>query len=113
MKGVECELRQGTLTARVYGELDHRLASAIRCEIDRKVFEARPEKLVLDISGTDFMDSSGLGLIMGRYRLAMSLGCEFCLTGVNSGAMRLLRMAGLDKTVKITKENENEKDKGE
>ena len=58
-----------TVTARLSGEIDHHIAPAIRGEIDAKCESRRPKRLILDFSGVGFMDSSGIGLIMGRYRM--------------------------------------------
>lgn len=106
MKEMRFSCEGGVLTAFVSGELDHRLAAAVRDEIDGEIYKEQPRCFVLDISGTDFMDSSGLGLIIGRYRLSKKLGAEFSLAGADSRAVTLLRLAGLDKTVKIQKKGE-------
>ncbi len=87
--------KNGTLTAVLSGELDHCLAADVRARIDGRVGERIPAELVLDISRITFMDSSGLGLIMGRYALCRNLGVAFKLRGADERAMKILDMAGL------------------
>ena len=54
------------LSVRIEGEVDHHSAVSLREEVDREILEVRPKRLELDLSGVSFMDSSGIGLIMGR-----------------------------------------------
>ena len=59
------EFRKNTLTAYLDGEIDHHTASLIRMGIDDAILHKRPEELILDFGGVTFMDSSGIGLVMG------------------------------------------------
>lgn len=95
MDGLSFKENNGTLTALLSGELDHCLAASVRAKIDERVGERIPAELVLDISRITFMDSSGLGLIMGRYTLCRNLGVAFKLKGADERAMKILDMAGL------------------
>lgn len=95
MDGLTFNEKDGTLTAVISGELDHCLASAVRDRIDERLQERIPAGLVLDISRITFMDSSGLGLIMGRYALCKRLRIAFKLKGADERAMKILDMAGL------------------
>ena len=96
MEGLSFSESNGTLTAVLSGELDHCLASEVRAAIDEKLIRRRPGLLVLDISRISFMDSSGLGLIMGRYTVCKRYGASFCLRGADGRAMKILELAGLD-----------------
>ena len=87
----------GHLTAALIGELDHHAAADLRQRIDAAVLSCRPRQLALDLSRLTFMDSSGIGLIMGRYRLMTSLGGQVRLTGTSPRMERMIRLAGLDK----------------
>ena len=62
------------LTAYISGEIDHHSAKSIRKEIDINVEKLKPTDLYLDFSKVDFMDSSGIGLVMGRYKLQSERG---------------------------------------
>ncbi len=94
---VELNRREGRVTARLVGELDHHGAGEIREAIDEAVLRHRVRRLELDFSGLTFMDSSGVGLIMGRYRLLRSLGGTIVVTGASPRLERMIRLAGLDK----------------
>ncbi len=89
--------RPDGLTARLIGELDHHGAGEVRERIDAAVLQQSCRRLELDFSGLTFMDSSGIGLIMGRYRLLRSLGGELTLTGVSPRLESVIRLAGMDK----------------
>ena len=84
-----------TLTIRLEGELDHHSAESIRTLIDNEIAESGCTDLILDMEGVTFMDSSGLGVILGRYRLLNSQGGTLSICGANSTVERILRMSGL------------------
>ena len=66
---VTLEVTNEEITAYLSGEIDHHSAVELRRRIDESVLSGTPERLILDFSGVTFMDSSGIGLIMGRWRL--------------------------------------------
>ena len=111
MEKTGCELKwaNGRLTALVRGEVDHHSAKGLREEIDHAMYLYRPETLALDLSAVDFMDSSGLGLIMGRYALMQKIGGELILSAPNERVLKILRLAGLERIIKIEEGKENEK----
>lgn len=94
---VEFTADTGQLTACLVGELDHHGAGEIRERIDSAILQQHCRQLVLDLSRLTFMDSSGIGLIMGRYRLVLSLGGQLTVTGMTPRIEDMLRMAGLEK----------------
>ena len=102
-----CQLRisyeDGLMIARLCGELDHHSAVAVRTLIDSEIKKHSPRKTVLDMADLDFMDSSGIGLIMGRFALMEKLGGEFTVSNPNEGIVKIFRLAGLDRFVKIEK----------
>lgn len=85
------------------GEIDHHSARTLRERIDSELYENRPELLILDLSGIDFMDSSGLGLLLGRWQKARELGCEMRLKGCSERTMRILELAGAQRLFTIEK----------
>ncbi len=95
------ELVADVLEARLCGELDHHGAVAVRTLIDSEIKARRPRKCVLDLSELDFMDSSGLGLIMGRYALMQRVGGDFTVRGANERVLGIFKLAGLERMVKI------------
>ena len=92
----------GTLYARISCEIDHHAARRIREKIDTRLFTHKPERLMLDFSEVGFMDSSGLGLILGRVETARAVGAGVCLCGVSAVQMKLLRLSGIDRVKNLT-----------
>ncbi len=89
------------LVVAIIGEIDHHETKSLREEIDEKMVDTLPHKLVFDLSRTSFMDSSGLGLILGRYNKALALGMDFELANPGEKIMRIITMAGVDKIIKV------------
>ena len=85
------------LTVFLSGEIDHHTAAPMREKIDADIIKSTPSELILDFSGVTFMDSSGIGLIMGRHRLMLSLEGDLRLQGASPRMERMIRLAGLDK----------------
>ena len=90
-----------SLTVFLEGDIDHHSARRIRNRIDTKVFIQRPDELILDLSGVCFMDSSGLGLILGRYAKAVELGITFKVANPNRDVRRILDLADTERLIEI------------
>ena len=103
------EFEKGILTAYVCGEIDHHSSCDIRNTIDTALKATSPDKLVMDLSGVTFMDSSGLGLVMGRYKLTRGAGIDFSLKGVPERPAQMFSMAGLERIIRFEEDNKNEK----
>ena len=104
----ETNFENGILEVRLRGEIDHHTAVAVRSKIDEIICEQKPRKTVLDLSEIDFMDSSGLGLIMGRYALMQRLGGELTLKNPNERVVKIFELAGLGRIIKIENEESEE-----
>ena len=89
------------LTLKIIGDIDHHSAKSVREYADFLIIEKRPALILLDLSAVEFMDSSGLGLILGRYTIASDLGCEFKLYKPTPSVSRILSLAGI-KTIQNT-----------
>ena len=85
------------LTVWLSGELDHHAAREMREQIDGAIQRSSARTLWLDFSGITFMDSSGIGLIMGRYRLMLSRGGALFVVGASDRLLRVMKLAGLEK----------------
>ena len=96
-----CDTAGSILSVHVRGEIDHHTASSIRQGIDATLFEKRPAKLILDLSAVSFMDSSGLGLIMGRYSVMKELGGEMVVWNPSPETRAILALAGMERLVRI------------
>ncbi len=92
---VELTYANGALTARLYGEIDHHAAPRIRAEIDAKCESLRPARLILDFQAVSFMDSSGVGLIMGRYRCISLLGGRLEVVNIPPTLKKIFTLSGI------------------
>jgi anti-anti-sigma factor len=89
------ERKGDTLVAQLSGEIDHHTAAEFRESIDREVEMLRPELLLLDFGGIGFMDSSGIGLIMGRYKNAAAYGGTVRVVNAPPIIERMMKLAGM------------------
>ena len=105
---VRLQVTGDTLKAFVSGEIDHHSARGIREAIDAALLSYSPEILVMDVSGITFMDSSGLGLVLGRYTKASEAGISFSVVDAKDRVLKMFDMAGLDRIIDY-KEKKNEK----
>ena len=97
--GVKCVMEDNTLIITIDGEIDHHTAKFIREEIDKAIYYYRPNKAVMDLSAITFMDSSGLGLILGRYTQMIQLGGTFKLKDPTPEITKILVLAGVDRLI--------------
>lgn len=81
-------------------ELDHHLADEMREVIDEIIDERGVNRVIIDFSKVDFMDSAGIGLIMGRYKKIRDNG-DISVVGANESIKRILLISGLHKIVYI------------
>lgn len=100
----------GVLEFRLSGEIDHHSAVMVRTEMDAEIQRQRPSKTVMDLSGIEFMDSSGLGLIMGRYALMQRQGGTLTVRNPNERIIRILEMAGFGRVISIEVDERSKKE---
>ena len=97
------DFNDGVLRVAIVGEINHHNAVFVRQEIDEKIQELSSKNLVLDLAGVSFMDSSGLGLVMGRYQLMKDLGGTLTVANPSAEHKKLFKLAGLNKLIKYIK----------
>lgn len=90
-----------TIVVKIQADLDHHLASQIRKSVDAKVKGSNAVNIVFDFSEVDFMDSSGIGMLMGRYKITNILGGRVIIFGLKKQVKRIIDMAGIDKIINI------------
>lgn len=83
------------------GELDHHSAEEVRNKIDDRLDRHGIKNLILDFGGVSFMDSSGIGVVIGRYKKINSNGGKFCITNVGDGVKRVFELSGMFKIIKL------------
>ena len=111
MEGKETILRQdgveitamedGSYRFGLRGELDHHSVKAMREVMDGALIDYRPHKVILDLREVTFSDSAGLGLILGRYTRIRDYGGALVLTNVSEDFMKILRLAGAERFLRI------------
>lgn len=82
------------------GELDHHSSETVRIKIDNKIDEMGASNLIFDFSGINFMDSSGIGVIIGRYRKVTEYGGKVAIVNLKPHIKRVFELGGLFKIVK-------------
>ncbi len=103
---IETLNRGSMMIATLHGELDHHAADNVRGTLDREIEATRTKCLLLDLRGVTFMDSSGLGVILGRYKKMQALPGEMVITSLSKSVERLFEMSGLHKIMNIYKDRE-------
>ena len=89
------EKKKNTLTVKLRGELDHSVAAGVRAELDELILDPGVRRLVFDLNGLAFMDSSGIGLIIGRYKLMARRGGSVAVRSPGRRVDRIFQMSGL------------------
>lgn len=89
-----------TLIISLSSELDHHNASMIKEQSDQCFYSNQIRNIIFDFTKTGFMDSSGIGVIMGRYKLVKSLGGKVSIVNINKTIERIFEISGLYKLVK-------------
>lgn len=98
---MEITNENGSSVAHLSGEIDHHNARQLREELDRHIINQRPTELVMDMSAITFMDSSGIGLIMGRCRLMNECGGKLTVQSPQPYIKRVLYLSGIERIVTI------------
>ncbi len=88
-----------TIIIKVPEELDHRVATDIKIVADEAVYSGQVKNVRFDFERTRFMDSSGIGMITGRYKLVHPLGGKIYVAGVGDNVARIIKLSGLHKLI--------------
>lgn len=93
------EKKNNTLIANLIGELDHHSAEEVRVKIDDRVEREKVQRLILNFGGVTFMDSSGIGVVVGRFKRMTARGGALCVVDVSRGVNRVFELSGLFKVI--------------
>lgn len=104
---LDMEFREGVLFVRLKGELDHHTSDLLREKIAPIIDEYRIRFLVLNLNELEFMDSSGLGVILGRYNQINRSGGKVVVCGLNKYLEQIFRMSGIFDVIDYTKNEDN------
>lgn len=89
------------LTIRLKGELDHHSADESKVLIDEKINEGKFNKIVIDFKNLDFIDSSGIGFVIGRYKAIRKQGGAIVIINASKKVRKILDMSGIGKIIEI------------
>lgn len=105
---LQMELEHGrkALIVRLKGELDHHTADVVKSRMEDAIVSGDVRNVVLSLRDLSFMDSSGLGVILGRYKQITAKGGKMVVCDVSPAVYRLFELSGLFKIVSV---QENEK----
>lgn len=95
------EKHKNNLLVQFKGELDHHSTENARKKIDQEYSDSRIKNIVLDLRGLSFMDSSGIGLIMGRYKKCTEENGNIVIVNDNNYVDKILKMSGLLKIINV------------
>ncbi len=90
-----CETKDNLIIVRLQGDLDHHVAREIKDEIDGLIILKRINRIAFDFKNVGFMDSSGIGLIMGRYKKIKPMDGEIYVCNLGVAIQRIFKLSGL------------------
>ena len=99
------EVQENCLTIFLPGELDHHNAEEIRKRSDYLIDQNHIRYVIFDFTDTTFMDSSGIGVIMGRYKRIYMMGGEVCAVHTSERMKKILTMSGVTRIMQIYEED--------
>ena len=91
------QVQENCLTIFLPTELDHHNEEEIRKNADSLIEQHQIKCVIFDFADTNFMDSSGIGLVMGRYRNLLKSGAELHITGAPPQIYKMMKLAGIEK----------------
>lgn len=98
---IDTLVKQGMLVVRVSGELDMHVADDFRQTVDSALAANGVKNILLNLNGVTFIDSSGLGVILGRYKKISTLGGVMTVAHVQPQVVRIFELSGLLKIMKL------------
>ncbi len=104
---IDMKHSHNVLVVRLIGELDHHTAEKVREQIEKELAKDIYYHLVLNLKQLDFMDSSGLGMILGRYKKVSQLGGKMVICSVQPSIYRLMEMSGLFKILPMFEDEQD------
>lgn len=98
---IELDVKQDVLCIRLSGELDHHTAEELREKVNQTIEVYQIQHIVLNLANLTFMDSSGLGVILGRYKQIKLKNGEMVVCAISAPVKRLFEMSGLFKIMNL------------
>lgn len=98
---INLEKKEAILCVRLQGELDHHTSKQLRAQVDDLLEVGDIKHIILNLEHLSFMDSSGLGVILGRYKQVKNSGGEMIVCSISTPVKRLFEMSGLFKIIRL------------
>ncbi|AEB75697.1 anti-sigma F factor antagonist [Clostridium botulinum] len=95
------EEREDILIVHMDGELDHHTAEEVRNRLDDRIERNGVNRLIMDFLNVSFMDSSGIGVVIGRYKKVSTRGGKVCMIGATGAVKRVFELSGIFKIIPL------------
>ena len=102
---IEYDNKDKLLTIKINEEIDHHAVEKIRRRADYEIQRRNPKRVIFDFNSVSFMDSAGIGMVIGRYKTAAMLGAKMEMINVKPNIKRIFEMTGVLKIIPITNLN--------
>ncbi len=89
------------LVVNILEEIDHHTTEKLRRKIDNEITRYMPRKVIFNFDKVSFMDSAGIGMIIGRYKVIKMLGGELKIKNVSRSVKKIFEMSGISKIIKL------------
>ena len=93
--------RDKTLLVEITEEIDHHVADILRRKIDEDITRYMPRKVIFDFNKVSFMDSAGIGMVIGRYKMVNMIGGVTQMKNVRTSIKKIFEMSGVSKIIPI------------
>ena len=100
---ITCKVQKRNLYIKIKGDIDHHTAEEIRTRADREMARENAKNIIFDFSEVSFMDSSGIGMVMGRYKAVAETGGKVAVMGISEPINRIFEISGLKKIIPCVK----------
>lgn len=94
---IEIYSKERNLIVKIKGDIDHHTSETIKTKIEKEFSVYNTKNLIFDFSGLEFMDSSGIGMIIGRYKTVKKSGGEVVIASLSDVSKKLIELCGLHK----------------
>ena len=105
---IEFNKEDKQLTFKLTEDADQHTVEKVRRKMDNEIKGYSPRKIVFDFSNISFMDSAGIGMVLGRYKLAKMLNGDLEIINVNKSMKKIFDMSGVSRIINIIEEDKNE-----
>ena len=101
---VNYDSKDKLLKLEINEEIDHHISQNLRRTIDYEIQRRNPKRIILDFNNVYFMDSAGIGMVIGRYKTASMVGAKLEMINVKENIKKIFKMTGVLKIIPIIEE---------